>query len=223
MDTLPTGFLEVDLESFFEKLLPSVSNDKVLAIVTLLHRNVKTGAFGSHKQRDPASIVKERWRWYPKDPMDMPGAEDTVFAHFNDIYAVITAAARIVLGLELAAATQTSLQASHSKASKKQQRGLYPFDSIASWNFRKSDDESAVHQVCVLLQLVDQVVFLTVLTCKQFLEDVENLMFKDPARRFRFGITITNTSTRLWFLSRAQCFVSKPFNFITVSSLPCAV
>lgn len=47
-------------------------------------------------------------------------------------------------------------------------------------------------------------------------------MFNDPARRFRFGITITNTSTRLWFPSRVQCFVSKQFNFVTVSSLPCA-
>lgn len=42
------------------------------------------------------------------------------------------------------------------------------------------------------------------------------MMFADPRRRFRFAVTIEDTDMRLWYLSRAICFVSKAFNFITV-------
>ncbi|KAK0491261.1 hypothetical protein IW261DRAFT_77791 [Armillaria novae-zelandiae] len=39
-------------------------------------------------------------------------------------------------------------------------------------------------------------------------------MYADPTRRFMFGMTIENTTTRFWFFSRAVAFVSEPFNFI---------
>lgn len=85
MDTLPAGFLEVDLESFFERLLSSVFNDNVSAIATHLQHKSEVGAFANRRQPSPASIVRGRWRWYPEDPKDIAGDEDTVFAHFNDI------------------------------------------------------------------------------------------------------------------------------------------
>lgn len=39
---------------------------------------------------------------------------------------------------------------------------------------------------------------------------MQNLMFLDPRRRFVFGYTIENCSTRLWFLSRAMLLTSAP-------------
>ncbi|KAK0499818.1 hypothetical protein EDD18DRAFT_1249829 [Armillaria luteobubalina] len=39
-------------------------------------------------------------------------------------------------------------------------------------------------------------------------------MYADPTRRFMFGTTIENTTTRFWFFSRAVVLVSEPFNFI---------
>ncbi|KAK0230517.1 hypothetical protein IW262DRAFT_1306647, partial [Armillaria fumosa] len=39
-------------------------------------------------------------------------------------------------------------------------------------------------------------------------------MYADPTRRFMFGMTIENTTTRFWFFSRAIVLVSEPFNFI---------
>lgn len=151
MDALPAGFSEVDLESFFERLLPSVSKDSVSTIVALLHHNSEGGASRSHMQPNPPSIVRGRWRWYSKDPEDMAGAEDTVFAHFNDIYTVTTAATRKVLALEPRAVPCTLPQTSHKSKAGKKPRGHYVFDNIASWSFKKSDDDDTVKQVCFML------------------------------------------------------------------------
>ncbi|KAK0245211.1 hypothetical protein EDD85DRAFT_963961, partial [Armillaria nabsnona] len=40
------------------------------------------------------------------------------------------------------------------------------------------------------------------------------MLYADPSRRFMFGMTIANTTTRLWYFSRARVVVSEPFNFI---------
>ncbi|KAL0065090.1 hypothetical protein AAF712_007926 [Marasmius tenuissimus] len=49
---------------------------------------------------------------------------------------------------------------------------------------------------------------------RQLLGNASHMMFSDPRRRFRFGLTILDASTRLWFFSRAISFVSDPFDFI---------
>jgi hypothetical protein len=41
-------------------------------------------------------------------------------------------------------------------------------------------------------------------------------MREDPRRRFVFGLTIENTTVRLWFCSRSDALVSLPFNFVKV-------
>ena len=43
-----------------------------------------------------------------------------------------------------------------------------------------------------------------------------HLLYADAGRRFRFSVTIENTSMRLWFISRGACIVSKPFDFVRV-------
>lgn len=154
---LPHGFLEVDLEWFFEALLPSVSEDSVSAIVALLHGKLEGGTSESYRQPYPASIVRGRWRWYKKDPKDMSesGVDDTVFARFNDLYTVITEAARTVLGLETSAGTRDMPQPSRrGKVSKKNPCGHYDFDSVASWQFRKTGDDEVVTKVRVMPQVV---------------------------------------------------------------------
>ena len=45
------------------------------------------------------------------------------------------------------------------------------------------------------------------------------MMRNDPCRRFAFGITIENTTTRLWFCCRTAVLVSKPFDLFNVSAL----
>ncbi|PBK58250.1 hypothetical protein ARMSODRAFT_900654, partial [Armillaria solidipes] len=50
---------------------------------------------------------------------------------------------------------------------------------------------------------------------KKILGNAAQMMHADPCRRFMFGMTIANTTTRLWYFSRARVLVSEPFNFIT--------
>ena len=45
------------------------------------------------------------------------------------------------------------------------------------------------------------------------------ILREDPRRRFVFGFTIEDVSMRLWFCSRSDVFVSKPFDFMEVSDL----
>ncbi|KAK0197924.1 hypothetical protein F5146DRAFT_1116901 [Armillaria mellea] len=50
---------------------------------------------------------------------------------------------------------------------------------------------------------------------KKVLGGAAQMLYADPCRRFMFGMTIANTTTRLWYLSRARVVVSEPFNFIS--------
>ena len=47
--------------------------------------------------------------------------------------------------------------------------------------------------------------------------NMQQSMILDASRRFTFGITVENTSMRLWFCSRATVVVSKVFDFTRVS------
>ncbi|KAK0440759.1 hypothetical protein EV421DRAFT_2036642 [Armillaria borealis] len=50
---------------------------------------------------------------------------------------------------------------------------------------------------------------------KKILGNAAQMMHADPCRRFMFGMTIANTTARLWYFSRARVLVSEPFNFIS--------
>jgi len=49
------------------------------------------------------------------------------------------------------------------------------------------------------------------------------MMRNDPCRRFAFGITIENTTTRIWFCCRTVVLVSKAFDLFDVSALCLAI
>ncbi|KAL5479060.1 hypothetical protein ACEPAI_2348 [Sanghuangporus weigelae] len=48
---------------------------------------------------------------------------------------------------------------------------------------------------------------------RKIISNIQLAMVRDPGRRFSFGITVENTSMRLWFCSRASPVVSEPFDF----------
>ncbi|KAL5520261.1 hypothetical protein ACEPAG_9474 [Sanghuangporus baumii] len=50
---------------------------------------------------------------------------------------------------------------------------------------------------------------------RKIVSNMQLAMARDPCRRFTFGITVENTTMRLWFCSRASPVVSKPFDFST--------
>ncbi|KAL5525362.1 hypothetical protein ACEPAF_9232 [Sanghuangporus sanghuang] len=48
---------------------------------------------------------------------------------------------------------------------------------------------------------------------RKIVSNMQLAMARDPCRRFTLGITVENTTMRLWFCSRASPVVSKPFDF----------
>ncbi|KAK1234511.1 hypothetical protein PQX77_002285 [Marasmius sp. AFHP31] len=50
---------------------------------------------------------------------------------------------------------------------------------------------------------------------RKLLENATHMMFSDPRRRFRFGITIEDTQMRFWHFSRAWNSVTHDLSFIT--------
>lgn len=51
---------------------------------------------------------------------------------------------------------------------------------------------------------------------EKIIRNGQHIMENDPRRRFTFGVTIENTSTRLWYFSRSHIMVTEPFNFNAV-------
>lgn len=47
---------------------------------------------------------------------------------------------------------------------------------------------------------------------------MHNIMRNDPRRRFTYGVTIQQTTVRLWFCDRAVWAVSTPFDMNKVGS-----
>lgn len=48
------------------------------------------------------------------------------------------------------------------------------------------------------------------------LYNMSHTLREDPCRRFTFGFTIENCNMRLWYSSRADIYVSTPFDIMAV-------
>ena len=51
---------------------------------------------------------------------------------------------------------------------------------------------------------------------EQVIGNAAHMLYSDPGRRFRFGLTIENCDTRFWFFGRAIAYVTEIFDFISV-------
>ena len=53
----------------------------------------------------------------------------------------------------------------------------------------------------------------------KILHNMAFLLREDPRRRFVYGYTIEDVTMRLWFASRSDVIVSKPFDFMKVAQI----
>ncbi|EEB99710.1 hypothetical protein MPER_00554, partial [Moniliophthora perniciosa FA553] len=74
---------------------------------------------------------------------------------------------------------------------------FYIVNNVVNYEFKQSDEVEEANE-----------------NVEQLLENATGLLFSDPLRRFRWSVSVEDTTMRLWFLSRTVCFVSKPFNFV---------
>ncbi|KAJ8072287.1 hypothetical protein PM082_015846 [Marasmius tenuissimus] len=156
-----------------------------------------------------------RWGWYESaNPTEM-GNEDVVYKHIQDICDCIVKATEVTLPGKKPTArfrcrpTKTALSDTQNSEyrtdadmelvdgsdSKNDRSSLW--DSVVNAEFKKSDTE---------LDKVNQ-------NIQQVVGNAAHMLYSDPRRRFRFGLTIENCDTRFWFFSRAVSYVSEGFNF----------
>ncbi|KAK7046067.1 hypothetical protein VNI00_007062 [Paramarasmius palmivorus] len=202
---------EVDINWFLQYAVPRLSSngdhDEDIRIVQRVVTKLKS------------NIVKGRWKWYKEDPSKMAADEDTVFKHMESISDAVLKAGKQYLSNRDPTCRLRCLPRKIGKsemvnsnfkgdgnqllekttgAGKKGKDDFYIVDSAVNHEYKKWDDIATVNANVV-----------------QLLGNSARILFSDPARRFRWSVSVENTTMRFWFLSRSVCFVSKPFNFVT--------
>ena len=224
MRTLPEGLPEVDLPWFLSNLLPPVLSKGVEKTITDLtaHHHIANG----------------RWKWFREEPSKSRKVEDKVFADIEVLASKVVEAGKRAMPGKVATtelmcrprfteksesqnggyksdAVQMLLET--TGAGKKKDTEYYSVDAAINYEFKKSDAVKDVNEVrCSALCDELTPVMSIQQNVQQILSNSAHFLFSDAGRRFRFSVTIENTTMRLWFLSRAACIVSEPFNFILV-------
>ncbi|KAJ3753782.1 hypothetical protein EV360DRAFT_87460 [Lentinula raphanica] len=219
---VPEMIPEVPVEDFFHSILPplprSSKGDLVEEVIAKLEEN--------------DTIKNNRWAAFREDPREHSEKEPQAFQGLTHIWNAVISAAKEVdgsleqtLGLvvnghayihsdqvqlcqpdafnELCSKTQPTTAQTHSDTSNAKRRKApedrnYVYDIANPHQFKKGD---GVNQI---IEDFSKVIY-----------DMEQVLARDPCRRFTFGTTIENRTTRLWFLSRASLLRSTSFDFMT--------
>ncbi|KAJ3768090.1 hypothetical protein FB446DRAFT_295570 [Lentinula raphanica] len=218
---VPDMIPEVPVEDFFHSILPP------------LPRTSKADLVGEviAKLEENETIKNNRWAAFREDPREHSEREPQAFQGLTDIWKNVISAAKEVdgsleqtLGLvvsghvyihsdqsrlcqpdafnELCSKTQPTTAQTHSNTSNAKRRKApeeydYVYDIANPYQFKKGD---GVNQI---IEDFSKVVY-----------DMEQVLARDPCRRFTFGTTIENRTTRMWFLSRAYLLRSTSFDFM---------
>ncbi|KAK7026794.1 hypothetical protein VNI00_015452 [Paramarasmius palmivorus] len=211
MHSMGVAVPEVEIDWFLQHAIPRFSPERRYVSDLQVLGSVMTGL--------RSSIVKGRWKWYKKDPSKMQAGEDTVFKHMESISDAVLQVGKQFLSKTKSTSRlrclsrqigKSEMENSNFKgdanqlmeettgAGMKGKNDYYIVDSVVNYAFKKLDDIETVN-----------------INVVQLLGNAARILFIDPLRRFRWSVSVENTTMRFWFLSRSVCFVSKPFNFVT--------
>ncbi|KAK0468065.1 uncharacterized protein EV420DRAFT_444285 [Desarmillaria tabescens] len=208
----------ISLDAFQRTVLPKViSPTQIDDITTRLQAN-------GHLQ--PSG----RWTVFPTDPC-METNENTCFKRLETIAAAIVKEAKSLLHRDPTAVMQTRpTQAALSEGRNGQFISDGHYALCESKGARVVSDESSTRYgkpcpyerkaalACDRVAIEEYKLKDTWEdendNNKKILGNAAQMMYADPCRRFMFGMTIANTTTRLWFFSRAIVLVSEPFDLI---------
>ncbi|KAI0086025.1 hypothetical protein BDY19DRAFT_996211 [Irpex rosettiformis] len=160
-----------------------------------------------------------RWAVFPVDPSQSSRIEDVVYGPFASVAAAIGEAAanklpsypqRVIFKCNPNLVPMSSFRNNRSRPDG---YGVY----TAHDSYQPQADDSAIHWELVVApgekkkkesdsDFNDNV--------RKILWSFSHIMRDDHRRRFVIGYTIENTNMRLWFCSRKDIIVTKPFNFI---------
>ncbi|KAI0086004.1 hypothetical protein BDY19DRAFT_996190 [Irpex rosettiformis] len=199
---------EAPLQWFKDNILPPLPMPLRSGLPTILR---SLGANGH--------ITEGRWTVFPDDPNQSPKVEDVVYAPFARVAAVIGEAA----AHELPNQSQTvvfecnpdlvPMSNLRENRSRPDGYGVY----TAHDNYQPQEDDSAIRWEFIVApgekkkkendtDYNDNV--------RKILWSFSHIMRDDHRRRFVIGYTIENMTMRLWFCSRKDIIVTKPFNFL---------
>ncbi|KAJ3766140.1 hypothetical protein FB446DRAFT_758794 [Lentinula raphanica] len=213
---------EVPVDDFFHSILPplprSSKGDLVEEVIAKLKEN--------------DTIKNDRWVAFEVDPREHSEKEPQAFKGLTDIWNDVISAAKKVdgsleqtLGLVVsghvyihsdqsrlcqpdafnklyskiqATTAQTHNDTANARRRKSPEEYDYVYDIANPYQFKKGDG------VTQIIEDFSKVVY-----------DMEQVLARDPCRRFTFGTTIENRTTRMWFMSRAYLLRSTSFDFMT--------
>ncbi|KAL0065214.1 hypothetical protein AAF712_007725 [Marasmius tenuissimus] len=211
LDTMGPTLRQYKVSTFLDRAVPEVPDD----VVEKTYQQLKITKLEGGNETVLAPDGK--WMWF-KDatPSKIEGGEDMVFKPFEYISEAILKAAETTwpekgspnarFRCRPREVSNSDTENSGYKTDADQERvertdptatKFESWDSVTSAEFKKFNTIEDSNK-CV----------------RQLLGNASHMMFSDPRRRFRFGLTIMDASTRLWFLSRAISFVSETFDFI---------
>ncbi|KAK1229993.1 hypothetical protein PQX77_006935 [Marasmius sp. AFHP31] len=212
LDAMGPTIHQYKVSDFLDRAVPEVPQD----VVENTHQNLKKMKLDG--KTDTVIAPNGRWVWF-KDatPSKSDGSNvDEVFKAFEYISEAILKAAettwsekgkpkaRFRCRPREVSNSDTENSGHKTDADQELEEWTNPaakkfesWDSVTNAEFKKANTVENSNE-CV----------------RQLLGNASDMMFSDPSRRFRFGLTILDASTRLWFFSRATSFVSEPFDFI---------
>ncbi|KAJ3760773.1 hypothetical protein EV360DRAFT_39112 [Lentinula raphanica] len=201
---------EISVDFFLEKILPPLPSSLIDKIDTVLK---------SLESQDAISVKQDRWTAFSVDPAvtaghsNVYGREPVVFQPLAKIFEQVVAAAKQIDG---------ALQ---------QTFGLFVTGTTPIYSDRGAGDSrpDGFNRLLVSPESKNDCVY-DIANPYQFklgnsvgkikddvgklIYDMTQILSLDPCRRFTFGTTIEDCSTRLWFLSHATLLKTKPFDFM---------
>ncbi|KAJ6612788.1 hypothetical protein B0H10DRAFT_279558 [Mycena sp. CBHHK59/15] len=196
---------EVPVSFLFGAVLRPISKDYIQEVARKLKqgRHLTKGSDG-------------RWKEFPNDPSAADKREDLIFAPLVKVWDTI-----VTLGKQVLQSTPTIKFEQDPHKVPISDRGdlsrpdgqcslINPgeffellgllfsyYCTVVSWEFKRKDNEKAA---------VDN--------ARKVLWSCHLTLLTDPRRRFTFGITIEDTQTRVWFVSRTCVIATERFNFV---------
>ncbi|KAG7448240.1 uncharacterized protein BT62DRAFT_1074735 [Guyanagaster necrorhizus] len=211
---------EVALDNFKETYLPRVVNATQVEEIAI------------RLQKADILLSNGRWADFPNDPADAP-TEDATFHLLDSVAAAIVKEATVLLKCRPTATMQTNpRQSAISEGRNAQFISDGHYKLCISLGARVVPNENATKYggLCPYdknskVALAYDRIEIEEYKCKdrwtdendnnkKILGNVAQMMYADPYRRFMFSATITNTTTRLWYFSRAFVLISTTFDFI---------
>ncbi|KAL5525405.1 hypothetical protein ACEPAF_9275 [Sanghuangporus sanghuang] len=202
---------QLKLDSFVNNLIPPLNNGiDVDGIIDSLERE--------------GSVIAGGWNAFAIAPARRRESEGIVFAPLAEIFKSIIDLASFQTGLQptfvLSLPRRPPQKAHGGRSHPDSYLILREAEERARRAADKQDKARWWYDIAFTMEFEKKA------SLKDRNENVSKLMFNiqqtmalDPSRRFSFGITIENTSMRLWFCSRATPVVSEEFKFTTDARL----